>query len=60
MKAFLDGTASLLAALATIAVCGGPAWFFLAALTGVGLLMTFAFLGNAARHDFRGTRSTVT
>jgi len=63
MKPFLDGTASFLAALATLAICGGPAWFtylaiqanvapwwawfFIAALAGVGALMTFAFLRKA-------------
>ena len=65
MKAFLDSTASLIAAIATLAVCGGPvwftytaiqaniapwwAWFFIAALAGVGLIMTFAFLRKAAQ-----------
>ncbi|MGJ8610530.1 MAG: hypothetical protein ACSHWY_05525 [Octadecabacter sp.] len=65
MKPFLDGTASVLAALATLAICGGPAWFtylaiqatvapwwawfFIAALAGVGLLMTVAFLRKAAK-----------
>ncbi|MBU2993814.1 hypothetical protein Q4555_11740 [Octadecabacter sp. 1_MG-2023] len=60
MKSFLDGTASFLAALATIAICGGPAWFtykaieanvapwwawfFIVALAGVGVIMTVAFL----------------
>ncbi|AKS46605.1 hypothetical protein SAMN05444287_1722 [Octadecabacter temperatus] len=64
MKAFLDGTASFLAALATLAICGLPswftykaieanvapwwAWFAVAALCGVGILMTFAFLRKAA------------
>ncbi|SMX32566.1 hypothetical protein [Octadecabacter ascidiaceicola] len=65
MKAFLDGTASFLAALATVAICGLPswftykaieanaapwwAWFSVAALCAVGLLMTFAFLGKAIK-----------
>ena len=65
MKPILDGIASILAALATFAICGGPAWFtylaiqaniapwwawfFIAALAGVGLIMTFAFLRKAAQ-----------
>ncbi len=65
MKAFLDGLASVLAALATIAVCGVPSWFTykaiqadvaptwayaaVAALAGVGLIMTFAFVRKAAQ-----------
>ncbi len=65
MKAFLDGTASLLAALATIAICGLPswftykaieakvapwwAWFAVGALAAVGLIMTVAFLRKAAK-----------
>ncbi len=63
MKPFLDGTASVLAALATIVICGLPSWFTykaieadvaplwawaaIAALAGVGILMTFAFLRKA-------------
>lgn len=63
MKAFVDGATSFLAAIATIAICGLPSWFTylaiqagvapwwawisIAALAGVGLLMTFAFLGKA-------------
>lgn len=63
MKAFIDGTVSGLAALATAIICGLPsyftykaieanvapwwAWFAIAALAGVGLLMTVAFLGKA-------------
>lgn len=64
MKAFLDGAASVLAALATIVICGLPswftykaieagvapwwAWFSVAALSGVGLIMIIAFLRKAA------------
>lgn len=64
MKAFLDGTASVLAALATILIFGGASWFtykaidagvapvwawaFVAALSGVGIIMTIAFLRKAA------------
>ena len=60
----LDGAKSLLAAAATVAICGGPSWFthvairegaapfwaygFAAALAGVGLIMTLAFLRKAA------------
>ncbi len=63
MKAFLDGTASFLAALATVVICGLPsyftfkaieaglaptwAWAAVIALAGVGLLMTVAFLSKA-------------
>ena len=63
MKAFLDGLASFLAALATIAICGLPswftykaidanvapwwAWFAVGALAAVGILLTFAFLRKA-------------
>lgn len=65
MKAFLDGTASALAALATLVLCGLPSWYTykaidagvaplwawaaIAALAGVGLVMAFAFLRKAAR-----------
>jgi hypothetical protein len=65
MKSFLDGTASVLAALLTLAICGGPVYFTylaiqanaapqwayasIAALAGVGLLMTFAFLRKASK-----------
>jgi hypothetical protein len=65
MKALLDGIASVLAALATLGICGGPAyftylaiqanaapqwaWASIAALVGVGLLMTFAFLRKATK-----------
>jgi hypothetical protein len=65
LKAFLDALASILAALATVAICGGPAWFtYLAiqanvaptwawasivALAGIGLILTFAFLRKAAK-----------
>jgi len=64
MKAFLDGTASALAAIATFVICGLPcyftylaidaevapwwAWICIAALAGIGLLMTGAFLRKAA------------
>jgi len=63
MKHVLDGIASFLAALVTIAICGLPsyftyraievgaaptwAWAAIAALAGVGLLMTVAFLSKA-------------
>ena len=65
MKAFLDGLASALAALATIAVCGLPsyftykaieanvapwwAWFSIGALSAVGLIMTLAFVRKASQ-----------
>ena len=65
MKAFLDGAASVLAALATLAICGLPCWFTykaieagaapvwawaaIAALGGVGLIKSIAFLGKAAK-----------
>ena len=64
MKAFLDGLASVLAALATFAICGLPswftyqaikanaapwwAWFSVVALAGVGFVLTIAFLRKAA------------
>jgi len=64
MKAFLDGLASVLAAIATLVICGLPcyftyiaiqsevapwwAWFSIAALGGVGVIMIFAFLRKAA------------
>lgn len=64
MKAFFDGTASVFAALATLAICGGPAyftylaiqanvapqwaWACIAALSAVGLILTFAFLRKAS------------
>jgi hypothetical protein len=63
LKAFLDGLASLLAALATLAICGGPAyftyqaiqsmiapawaWASVAALAGIGIVLTIAFLRKA-------------
>lgn len=63
MKAFLDGLASLLAALATLAICGGPAyftyqaiqsmiapawaWVSVAALAGIGIVLTIVFLRKA-------------
>ncbi|MDC1380618.1 hypothetical protein N8315_04085 [Octadecabacter sp.] len=65
MKAFLDGLASLLAALATLAICGGPAyftyqaiqsmiapawvWVSVAALAGIGIVLTIAFLRQSSR-----------
>lgn len=65
MKHFLDGTASVFAALFTLIVCGIPAWFTyqatqanvapqwaliaVAALGGIGLILTFAFLRKAAK-----------
>lgn len=65
MKAVLDSIASVLAALATVAICGGPAYFTylaiqsdvapqwayvsIAALAGIGLILTFAFLRKAAK-----------
>ena len=63
MKAFLDGLASLLAALATLAICGDPAyftyqaiqsmiapawaWVSVAALAGIGIVLTIALLRKA-------------
>ena len=63
MKALIDGLKSLLSALATVVVCGGPVWLSHLAiqeglaplwayapvvlLAGLGLLMTFAFLRKA-------------
>jgi hypothetical protein len=63
LKAFLDGLASLLAALATLAICDGPAyftyqaiqsmiapawaWVSVAALVGIGIVLTIAFLRKA-------------
>ncbi|MDB4053425.1 hypothetical protein N9499_05760 [Octadecabacter sp.] len=65
MKAFLDGLVSLLAALATLAICGGPAyftyqaiqsmiapawvWVSVAALAGIGIVLTIAFLRQSSR-----------
>ena len=65
MKTLLDRFASIFAALVTLAVCAGPAWFshvaiqgglipvwgyaFVAALAGIGLILTFAFFRKAAR-----------
>lgn len=65
MKAFLDGTASVLAALITLVICGGPAWFTyqaikvnvapqwawfsILALTAIGLILIFAFIRKAAK-----------
>jgi len=65
MTAFLDRLASVFAALVTLAVCAGPAWFshvairaglipvwgygFVAALAAIGLVLTFAFFRKAAR-----------
>ncbi|MCF2872119.1 hypothetical protein L0664_13670 [Octadecabacter sp. G9-8] len=64
MKAVLDSIASVLAALATVAVCGLPTWFTyqaiqanvapawawvsVAALAGIGIILTIAFLRKAA------------
>lgn len=60
MQRFFDRIASFLAALVTLAICGGPVWFtiqsvraglapiwaygFAGALGIVGLILTFAFL----------------
>ena len=65
MKALIDGFLSACAALATIVICGIPAWFTfqaiqaglapiwvyapLAGLVVVAILMTTAFVGKAAR-----------
>ncbi|SLN58386.1 hypothetical protein [Pseudooctadecabacter jejudonensis] len=65
MRQVLDGVASFFAALATALICGLPcyftyraieagaaptwAWGAIAALAGVGLLMTVAFLGKAVK-----------
>jgi len=65
MRQVLDGIASFLAAVVTVVVCGLPsfftykaieagvaptwAWAAIAALAGVGLLMTVAFLTKAFR-----------
>lgn len=65
MKAVLDSTASVLAALATLVICGGPAnftylaigadvapdWAYacIAALAGIGLILPFAFLRKATK-----------
>ena len=63
MKHTWDGFLSLLAALATAAICGGPSWFtykavyagiapdwaygFVVLLAGMGLILSFAFLRKA-------------
>ena len=63
MKTMWDGFLSLLAALATAVICGGPSWFthvaiaagvapqwayvFVVLLGGMGLILTFAFLRKA-------------
>jgi len=65
MLNFLDRAASVIAALVTFAVCAGPSWFshlaiqaglipmwcygFVAALAGIGAVLTFAFFRKAAR-----------
>ena len=65
MRTFLDGLASFIAALATIAICGLPsyftyqaiqasvaptwAWGAIIALSAVGIIMTVAFLSKAAK-----------
>jgi hypothetical protein len=65
MKNLIDGFLSGLAAIATIVICGIPAWFTfqaiqaeiaptwvyapLGALVVVAILMTTAFIGKAAR-----------
>lgn len=65
MKTFFDGAASALAACATLVICGAPAWFTykaiaagvaplwawisILALVGIGLILTFAFVGKAAK-----------
>lgn len=65
MKPFLDGTASIIAALFTLIVCGLPSYFTyqaiqanvapqwalisIAALGGIGLILTFAFLRKAVK-----------
>jgi len=64
MRKLWDGFLSLLAAIATVAICGVPSWFTyqaiiakiaptwawagVAALGGVGIIMTLAFLRKAA------------
>lgn len=63
MKHMWDGFLSVLAALATAIICGGPSWFthtairegiapqwayvFVGLLGGMGLILTFAFLRKA-------------
>lgn len=63
MRKLLDGFLSLLAAIATVAICGVPSWFTyqaiiakvaptwawagVIALGGVGIIMTLAFLRKA-------------
>lgn len=63
MKPMWDGFLSLLAAVATAIICGGPSWFtyqaiqagiapdwahgFIVLLGGMGLILTFAFLRKA-------------
>ncbi|MEJ6397937.1 hypothetical protein [Yoonia sp. 208BN28-4] len=65
MKALIDGFLSFLAAIATAFICGVPAWFTfqavqtglapmwvyaaVAALAGVGLLMTYTFIEKGFR-----------
>lgn len=66
MRLFVDGVLSVLAAVATLVVCGVPAWFTfqaiqtglapqwvfgpLGGLAGIGVLLTIAFL----RKGFKG------
>jgi len=63
MKQYWDGFLSLLAAIATAIICGGPSWFTYQAiegglapewayvsvflLAGMGLILTLAFLRKA-------------
>jgi len=63
MRKLVDGFLSLLAAIATVAICGVPSWFTyqaimakvaptwawagVIALGGVGIIMTLAFLRKA-------------
>lgn len=65
MQNFFDRLASVFAALVTLVVCAGPSWFshlaiqgglvplwgygFVAALSAIGLVLTFAFFRKAAR-----------
>lgn len=65
MRAVIDGAVSLLAALATVAICGLPSWFTFKAIEAgvapswawvsivvlavIGVLLTVAFLEKAAK-----------
>ena len=65
MQRFFDRIASFFAALATLAVCGGPVWFtvesvragvaptwaygFAAALGIIGIILTLAFFRKAVQ-----------